>query len=124
MLKRLAIIKNIKLTVVIFHAAILFYVANLLKLSNLGIPNNILYSGTAAKTLKIIDPGINTNSAVTPGLVSHIMKAVFGKKEDHAISCQLSDYPKEITCKGGLLATHVEGAYQQANNLVRRTKHT
>lgn len=100
---------NIKLTVVIFHAAILFYVANLLKLSNLGIPNNILYSGTAAKTLKIIDPGINTKSSVTPGLVNHIMNAVFGNRDDHAISCQLSDYPKEITCKGGLLATHVEG---------------
>lgn len=100
---------NIKLTVVIFHAAILFYVANLLKLNELGTPNNILYSGTAAKTLKIIDPGINSNTAVTPGLVGHIMKAVFGDNDVHNISCQLSGYPKEITCKGGLLATHVEG---------------
>lgn len=100
---------NIKLTVVIFHAAILFYVANLLKLKELGTPNNILYSGTAAKTLKIIDPGINTKTAVTTGLVSHIMGAVFKKDDEHNISCQLSDHPKEITCKGGLLATHVEG---------------
>jgi len=100
---------HIKLVVVIFHAAIAFYVANLLKLSGYSTPNNILFSGTASKTLKIIDPSVNQSTAVIPGLLQHIMNKVFDTDEKSSISCILSRFPKEITCKGGLLAENVEG---------------
>jgi hypothetical protein len=94
--------RKLKLPILIFYGAIIYYSANLLKKQGTReIPKNILFSGTASKTIKIIDtqPG-NPNIA---NLFKYFFKQVMGIRSEH-INIALSDNPKEITCKGVLRA--------------------
>jgi hypothetical protein len=60
-----------------------------------------LFSGTASKTLKIIDTQVgNPNIA---NLFKYFFKNTMNISSDHIIIA-LSEYPKEITCKGVLRA--------------------
>ena len=65
------------------------------------IPKNILFSGTASKTIKIIDSQAG-NPNIT-NLFKFIFKQILGIKCAQ-INIALSEYPKEITCKGVLRA--------------------
>lgn len=91
--------KRLKLSILVFYAAIAYYSANLIKRSSLKIPKNILLSGTASKTAGIIDP---TKRFVN---LSNLFKFIFEKVFDSSIpsiKIELSPIPKEITCKGAL----------------------
>lgn len=94
--------RKLKLPILIFYSAIIYYSANLLlKQGVREIPKNILFSGTASKTLKIIDTQVgNPNIA---NLFKYFFKNTMNISSDHIIIA-LSEYPKEITCKGVLRA--------------------
>jgi len=94
--------RKMKLPILIFYGAIIYYSANLLKKHGITeVPKNILLSGTAAKTIKIIDSHINYPN------ISSFFKFIFIKVMDFETSnlnVVLSENPKEITCKGVLKA--------------------
>ncbi len=94
--------RKLKLPILIFYGAIIYYSANLLlKQGTAETPKNILFSGTASKTIKIIDTQVgNPNIA---GLFKYFFKKVMGIENDQ-INIALSENPKEITCKGVLRA--------------------
>ena len=49
--------RKLKLPILVFYGAVIYYSANLLlKQGTREIPGNILFSGTASKTVKIIEP--------------------------------------------------------------------
>lgn len=92
--------KKLKLPILIFYAAVIYYSANLLKKFGVNeIPKNILLSGTAAKTIKIIDSQDKSPNASK--LFKYIFEQVMGL-ETNKLNVALSDNPKEITCKGVL----------------------
>lgn len=94
--------RKLKLPILIFYGAIIYYSANLLKKQGITeVPENILLSGTASKTIKILDSGKNYPN------VTNLFKFIFKKvmdKEAIQLKIALSENPKEITCKGGLKA--------------------
>lgn len=94
--------KRLKLSILIFYSAIIYYSANLLKRQgNIEVPNNILFSGTASKTLKIID------SVEKFPNISKLFKYLFNEVMEtnaNVLTIVLSENPKEITCKGVLRA--------------------
>ena len=94
--------RKLKLPILVFYGAVIYYSANLLlKQGTREIPGNILFSGTASKTVKIIDPQAgNPNMA---NLFRYFFKQVMGIETDH-LNIALSENPKEITCKGVLRA--------------------
>lgn len=92
----------LKLPILVFYGSVLYYSANLLKKKNYKkLPNNILFSGTAAKTLRIIDA--NKNFANTTKFFAHILNSVLGLNSN-SLKIVLAENPKEITCKGALKA--------------------
>jgi len=94
--------RKLKLPILIFYGAIIYYSANLLKKQGtLEIPKNILFSGTASKTIKIIDT--QTGNPNISNLFKYFFKQVMGIRNEQ-INIALSDNPKEITCKGVLRA--------------------
>ena len=94
--------RKMKLPILMFYGAIIYYSANLMKKHGMiEIPKNILLSGTASKTIKIID-SIN-NLPNTSKLFKYIFESVMGVKTDN-LNIVLSENPKEITCKGVLRA--------------------
>jgi hypothetical protein len=94
--------RKLKLPILIFYGAIIYYSANLLLKQGIKeIPKNILFSGTASKTIKIIDTQAgNPNMS---NLFRYFFRQVMGI-EAGQINIALSDNPKEITCKGVLRA--------------------
>jgi hypothetical protein len=94
--------RKLKLPILIFYGAIIYYSANLLKkLGTTEIPKNILFSGTASKTIKIIDT--QAGNPNISNLFKYFFKQVMGI-ESEQLNIALSDNPKEITCKGVLRA--------------------
>jgi hypothetical protein len=94
--------RKLKLPILVFYGAVIYYSANLLlKQGTREIPGNILFSGTASKTVKIIDTQAgNPNIA---NLFRYFFKQVMGIETEH-LNIALSENPKEITCKGVLRA--------------------
>ena len=92
--------KKLKLSILIFYSAIIYYSANLIKRQgSTDVPKNILFSGTASKTIKIIDAAQNFPN------VSNLFKYLFNKIMGTGakdIKIVLAENPKEITCKGVL----------------------
>ena len=94
--------RKLKLPILVFYAAIIYYSSNLLKKYGLTeIPKNILFSGTASKTIKIIDP--QKGSPNISNLFKHFFRQVMSIESGH-LNIALSENPKEITCKGVLRA--------------------
>jgi hypothetical protein len=94
--------RKLKLPILIFYGAIIYYSANLLKkLGTTEIPKNILFSGTASKTIKIIDT--QAGNPNISNLFKYFFKEVMGIDSEQ-LNIALSDNPKEITCKGVLRA--------------------
>jgi hypothetical protein len=93
--------QSIKLSILVFYAALAYYVANLMKLTGSGIPENILFSGTGSKSLSFLDSGTYKNMS---DLYEYIFNKIYGQTKGGRIKIQQSPMPKEITCKGGLLA--------------------
>lgn len=94
--------KYLKMPILIFHSSILYYSANLFKRQNLQTaPKNIFYSGTASKTLKILDGTSNFKNISK--LFKFIFENILDVKVDR-LDIILDDSPKEITCKGVLKA--------------------
>jgi len=97
--------KRLKLTHLVFYAAIAYYSATLLKKSGIGIPRYILLSGTASKSASILDSTDNFSNL--SALFQFIFEAVYNEKSN-GISIRLSPIPKEVTCKGALKAKITE----------------
>lgn len=101
--------RRLKLPILIFYGGLIYYASNILKQQNCKIPKNLLFSGTASKTLKIIDAQQNYPNVTK--LFKHFLSGVTGEKVDH-LKIALSEKPKEITCKGVLKA----GIRENVNN--------
>jgi hypothetical protein len=91
---------NLKLSILIFYSAIGFYVSKILKAEGYEVPRNYLFSGTGAKSIEIIDS--SSDLVHISGLMKYMAEKVLGKNAKTVVS-KLSEIPKEITCKGGLL---------------------
>lgn len=93
---------DLKVAFIYFYVAIVYHVATLMKASNIGLPRYVTFSGTGSKVLSIITP----NNKLLKDLTKQILEDVYGSKYGiDGLSVVLEpDMPKEVTCKGGLLA--------------------
>ncbi len=91
---------NLKLSILLFYSAIGFYVSKILKAEGYEVPRNYLFSGTGAKSIKIIDS--SSDLIHISGLMKYMAEKVLDK-QSQKVDSYLSEIPKEITCKGGLL---------------------
>jgi hypothetical protein len=86
----------------VFYGALIYYTANLLKKNRTAeVPKNLLFSGTASKTIKIIDS--RSGFPNISNLFRYIFNQVIGIEVEH-LNIALAENPKEITCKGVLRA--------------------
>ncbi len=101
------LIKNdqaLKMSILLFYAALGYYVAQLMKQTGFAIPENILFSGTGSKSLSFLDTSTYKNVS---DLYEYLFKSVYNEKATGKIKIMQSPMPKEITCKGGLLADDI-----------------
>ncbi len=94
--------RNMKLSILVFFGAIAFYAAKLLKKSGQNkIPDNILFSGTASKSISIIDPSLDFENIAN--FFKYVFESINGTSSTK-INIALEPQQKEITCKGVLKA--------------------
>jgi hypothetical protein len=87
-----------KVLFLIFYAAIVYHIAEMMKIKGMDTPRNILFSGTGSKTLSIIDS--NKELASLTQLFEEIFNEVYSTN-DSRIKVKTDKNPKELTCKGG-----------------------
>jgi len=93
--------KRLKLSIMVFYGAVAYYSAKLLKKAGIDIPKYILLSGTAAKTASILDSSAG-NLKNLSAMFKYIFEKVYDIKLEREIVLEVSQMPKEITCKGAL----------------------
>jgi hypothetical protein len=97
--KKLANDSDFKIIFLLFYCSIVYHIAELMRVKGLESPRNIVFSGTGSKTLQIIDQDTSKYSSL-----KRLFEAIFNNvydENDTNISVSSSDYPKEVTCKGG-----------------------
>lgn len=94
--------KKLKLLIYLFYGAVAFYSAKLLKKAGIKPPKHILLSGTASKTATIIDT--TEDFSFLSNMFQFIFSKIHKDETIHNILIELSNIPKEITCKGALKA--------------------
>ncbi len=87
--------QELRVVLLLFYSAEIYYAAHLLKMKQLQTPAYITVSGTASKVLGLIG-----SIDALQSLATHIFNDVLG--DDGKVELKLVDTPKEITCKGGL----------------------
>jgi hypothetical protein len=93
---------DLKIVFLIFYSSIIYHLARIMKQTKMKPPRYITFSGTGSKIISITDRGKDLNS------LQKLTKLIFNKIYDGESvgNLELKQYPepKEITCKGGLLA--------------------
>ena len=87
--------QSLRVVLLLFYAAEIYYAAHLLKSKGLASPAYVTVSGTASKVLLLIG-GVD----VLQNLARLIFNDILG--DEGRVELKLVDNPKEITCKGGL----------------------
>jgi hypothetical protein len=97
---------TMKFPYLLFYASQAFYLANLMKMCGSAIPNNIIFSGSGAKSLEIIDQDRKGHS-FTKLLFDFFFNNIY-EVDSANIKIELTPNPKEVTCKGALLSTPID----------------
>lgn len=93
---------NFKIIFIMFYAAIIYHIAQIVKIQKLDVPRHITFSGNGSKVLSIL----TTNSKDLAELTKKIFEHVLGRPYDSALEILGIDdslNPKKSTCKGGLM---------------------
>lgn len=85
-----------KIVLLLFYAAEIYHLAQILKAKGISTPAYITVSGTASKLLEIL--------AATNDPLEAMASAIFNEvlKDSNKVTLKTVSFPKEITCKGGL----------------------
>lgn len=100
--------EQFKIVFVLFYTAIIYHIAQIVKLKRLSLPRHISLSGNGSKVIKII----STDTAILSSYTKKIFEAVtgqsFGSNPLGIIGLD-NEGSKESTCKGGILGSEPEG---------------
>jgi hypothetical protein len=94
--------EELKVLFVYFYSAIVYHVAVIMKDKHIDLPRYVAFSGTGSKILSII----SSSTKLLQDLTRKIFEDVFGTKYgiDGLNVLIEPTIPKEVTCKGGLMA--------------------
>lgn len=96
--------KRFKIVFVLFYTAIIYHIAQIIKLKGLPLPRHISLSGNGSKVIRIV----STDSKKLAYYTKKIFEGVTGKNYDNQqldiIGLDQEAGSKESTCKGGILA--------------------
>ena len=100
--------EQFKIVFVLFYTAIIYHIAQIVKLQQLPLPRHISLSGNGSKVIKII----STDSSILSSYTKKIFEIVTGQSYDGNqldIIGLNKEGSKESTCKGGILGIEPTG---------------
>lgn len=93
-----------KVVFIIFYTAIIYHIAQIVKVKGLKVPRHIAFSGNGSKIISIV----SSDPKILGRYTKVIFEKVLGLEYDSAIDIlglEQGSNPKESTCKGGLVVT-------------------
>lgn len=97
-----------KIVFVLFYTAIIYHIAQIIKLKDLPLPRHISLSGNGSKVIKIISTDCSILSSYTKKIFEVVTGKSFGSNPLGIIGLD-NEGSKESTCKGGILGNEPEG---------------
>ena len=95
-----------KIVFIVFYTAIIYHIAQIVKVKGLKAPRHIAFSGNGSKIISIV----STDPKILAKYTKVIFEKVLGSEYESALDIlglEQGSNPKESTCKGGLIATEV-----------------
>lgn len=92
---------DLKIIFIYFYTAVIYHIAELMKLKQVELPKHIIFSGTGSKVLNII----TSDKKILSNFSKIIFESIYKQSFDiDGLSIETEkDMPKEVTCKGGLM---------------------
>ena len=100
--------EQFKIVFVIFYTAIIYHIAQIVKLKRLPLPRHISLSGNGSKVIKIISTDCSILSSYTKKIFEMVTGQTFGSNPLGIIGLD-KEGSKESTCKGGILGSEPDG---------------
>ena len=100
--------EQFKIVFILFYTAIVYHIAQIVKLKELPLPRHISLSGNGSKVIKII----STDSSILSSYTKKIFEIVTGQSYNGnplGIIGLDKEGSKESTCKGGILGSEPDG---------------
>lgn len=96
-----------KMSFIFFYTAIIYHIANIMKLKGLNMPRHIAFSGNGSKVISIL----TSDAATLEKFTKTIFESVYGEKynSDGLTILYREAQPKEATCKGGIICKTIQG---------------
>ena len=108
-----------KIVFYIFYSAIIYHIANLMKVRGLQSPSNIAFSGNGSKVISVLTP----NQGTLEELTTKIFKSIYSDTDIKDIKLIINRVnPKEATCKGGLFLGHEPNNIRNAKTILLTDK--
>ena len=100
--------EQFKIVFVLFYTAIIYHIAQIVKLKQLPLPRHISLSGNGSKVIKIISTDSTILSSYTKKIFEIVTGQNYGTNPLGVIGLD-KEGSKESTCKGGILGSEPEG---------------
>jgi hypothetical protein len=100
--------EQFKIVFVLFYTAIIYHIAQIVKLQQLPLPRHISLSGNGSKVIKIISTDTSILSSYTKKIFEMVTGQSFGSNPLGIIGLD-KEGSKESTCKGGILGSEPDG---------------
>ena len=99
--------EDLKIVFIIFYTAIIYHIAQIIKLLDLDVPRHISFSGNGSKVIRVITTDTKLLANYTKLLFEKVLEKPYGK-ELELLGLEKDSNPKEATCKGGIIGAEIE----------------
>ncbi|MBB5635296.1 hypothetical protein HDE68_001181 [Pedobacter cryoconitis] len=100
--KKLSSDQDLKIIFLYFYSAKIYHMAQLMKVNQVELPMNIIFSGNGSKIISIITSDKNLISDLTKNIFSKVYGITSYPSSGLKINLE-KEFPKEVTCKGALM---------------------
>lgn len=94
--------ENFKIIFILFYTAIIYHIAQIVKIKELDVPRHITFSGNGSKVLSILTTNSHDLSEFTKKIFEYVLGRPYGDELD-ILGLAEDSNPKKSTCKGGLM---------------------
>lgn len=102
--------------VFVHYAALMYYIARVIKKLKIDIPDNISFTGMGSRYIHLISANVND----ILGLTRLLLEEYTGRKAPMNLRVFMEPEPKEVTAKGVLVGTHLMPPYQIPANQLQK----
>lgn len=93
--------EDLKIVFIYFYCSIVYHIASLMRSKAIELPKHLVFSGTGSKILSIMSSDSRALSNLSKLIFEHVYENKFD--QDGLTIETERDFPKEVTCKGGLM---------------------